>query len=357
MALSRRVLRRLRSLGDRRTPFEIKRDALVRELDDLAAGDAPLLAGPWRGDLGYELLFWLPLLRSFVGARPELEARIVALSRGGTASWYGGIARRYVDLFELMSYQEMQALAGSEGATKKGHGVLGKKQVVASPLDRELERLAAERLGLERTRTIEPRLAPAAMQLAKLEFEAATDRFLRFSPIEPPALPSGLDLPDRYVAVRFYANPQLPRSSENMERVRRAVELLAADFPVVLLGTGTKLGGHSEHLDSWPDGVVTVERGMEPATNLATQTAVIARAALFVGTYGGLSYLAPFVGVPALGLYSVRAKINPLYLRMIEHGAREVGRDYATLDVGALEPDDVAARVRVHASTAALTYR
>jgi hypothetical protein len=33
---------------------------------------------------------------------------------------------------------------------------------------------------------------------------------------------------------------------------------------------------------------------------------VVARASLLVGTYGGLSYLAPFVGVPAIGLYSER---------------------------------------------------
>ncbi len=41
---------------------------------------------------------------------------------------------------------------------------------------------------------------------------------------------------------------------------------------------------------------------MTPERNLAVQTAVIARARAFVGTYGGYSYLAPFCGVRCAGV-------------------------------------------------------
>ena len=43
---------------------------------------------------------------------------------------------------------------------------------------------------------------------------------------------------------------------------------------------------------------------MEPSNNLAVQTEVVSRALAFVGTYGGLSYLAPFYGVDSIALYS-----------------------------------------------------
>ena len=43
---------------------------------------------------------------------------------------------------------------------------------------------------------------------------------------------------------------------------------------------------------------------MSPATNLATQTAVIERARAFVGTYGGYAYLAPLCGVNSIAFYS-----------------------------------------------------
>jgi hypothetical protein len=54
---------------------------------------------------------------------------------------------------------------------------------------------------------------------------------------------------------------------------------------------------------------------MSPERNLAVQTAVIARARAFVGTYGGYSYLAPFCGVTALAFYSERSfKVHHLHV-------------------------------------------
>ena len=41
-----------------------------------------------------------------------------------------------------------------------------------------------------------------------------------------------------------------------------------------------------------------------PETNLDVQTRIIAGAEAYVGTYGGFSYLAPFVGTHALTFYS-----------------------------------------------------
>lgn len=45
---------------------------------------------------------------------------------------------------------------------------------------------------------------------------------------------------------------------------------------------------------------------MTPGTNLEIQTTVITRARAFVGTYGGLSYLSPLYGVPALAALANR---------------------------------------------------
>ncbi len=46
--------------------------------------------------------------------------------------------------------------------------------------------------------------------------------------------------------------------------------------------------------------MISLDRFMRPETNLATQTAAVSGARAFVGTYGGLAYLAPFLGVPAV---------------------------------------------------------
>jgi hypothetical protein len=64
-----------------------------------------------------------------------------------------------------------------------------------------------------------------------------------------------------------------------------------------------------DHRDAEPTGagIMSVAAHMSPARNLALQTAVIARAQAFVGTYGGYSYLAPFCGVNSLAFYSERS--------------------------------------------------
>ncbi len=56
--------------------------------------------------------------------------------------------------------------------------------------------------------------------------------------------------------------------------------------------------------------------------NLAAQSAVVAGARGFIGTYGGFSYLAPLYGVDSLSFFSERNKLVPFHL---EHAQRVYG--------------------------------
>ena len=60
----------------------------------------------------------------------------------------------------------------------------------------------------------------------------------------------------------------------------------------------------------------TIDHLMTPRNNLEIQTKVISRSRAFVGTYGGLSYLAPFYGVTSLAFYSHREKFSPQHLEV-----------------------------------------
>ena len=63
----------------------------------IAAGSETIVAGPWLGEVGFELLYWVPFLRWFAGAFRVAPQRLLIVSRGGTATWYrpfaAGIAR------------------------------------------------------------------------------------------------------------------------------------------------------------------------------------------------------------------------------------------------------------------------
>ncbi len=52
--------------------------------------------------------------------------------------------------------------------------------------------------------------------------------------------------------------------------------------------------------------VVDLAGCFEPASNLALQSAVIARADALVSTYGGLNYLALLLGVSSVGVFESR---------------------------------------------------
>ena len=62
-----------------------------------------------------------------------------------------------------------------------------------------------------------------------------------------------------------------------------------------------------------------------PARNLEVQTAVVANAEAFVGTYGGFAYLAPFYGVRSLSDYDRPDGFARTHLRMAYSAFRAIG--------------------------------
>ena len=85
--------------------------AVERDLERAIEGSAPILAGPWLSEVGYEVLYWVPFLRWVKAAYRIPDERIVVMSRGGTASWYRDISPHYVEALDYASPQELAARA------------------------------------------------------------------------------------------------------------------------------------------------------------------------------------------------------------------------------------------------------
>jgi hypothetical protein len=125
------------------------------------------------------------------------------------------------------------------------------------------------------------------------------------------------------VAVKLYHNDCMPDTPAAREQCDALLRELAARVNVVSLSTDLALDDHGStgrHAQ-----VRTIAGLVEPRSNLAVQTAVLANARAFVGTYGGFSYLAPFHGVPALALYSLPAGFDRAHLAMAEHAFARIG--------------------------------
>ena len=54
----------------------------------LAASSRPILIGPWRSEVGFELLYWIPFLQAFRQRFKIPRDRLIAIGRGGSACWY-----------------------------------------------------------------------------------------------------------------------------------------------------------------------------------------------------------------------------------------------------------------------------
>ena len=84
----------------------IHEQALQRLVDRATRSGRPLLAGPWTGEIGFELLYWIPFLRKLKSRVPELPMSVI--SRGGVAAWYDGIATGYEDIFATVDPAEFR---------------------------------------------------------------------------------------------------------------------------------------------------------------------------------------------------------------------------------------------------------
>jgi hypothetical protein len=308
--------------------------AMTRDLDRIKKSSRPLLIGPWISEVGFEVLYWIPFLNWAVNAFGLQERRLIVVSRGGAGRWYRHLTTEYVDVFDLFNVDEYRA-RNEERWSDRGH----QKQLAWTDMEREIVDRAKRKLELADVEVLHPSVMYKLFCF--FWFGKATVRLFtahadvrRF---EPQADADVLKaLPKEYVAVRFYFRPSFPDTPENRRFATDVIRSLSRDVPVVLLNTGLNLDDH-EDLDVAVKSVYRVDHLMTPDRNLDIQTAVISHARAFVGTYGGMAYLGPFYGVPAVGFYSRETELIPEHLEIGWRLGRAMAAPLTALHVSSAE--------------------
>jgi hypothetical protein len=321
--------------------------AVPRVLHRIARRDRPIIVGPWVSEVGYELLYWIPFLH-WVTSRRLLDAnRLVVVSRGGCAAWYRDITARYVDLFDY--YTPEQFRQRSEQRATDGRP----KPRTMTEFDRNTIKLVRQGAHLAHCDLLHPmymyRLFHGFWQSRTAV--NAVENFTQFKPLRVESGHLAGRLPDDYVAVRFYFNDVFPDTDANRRFVADLLNGLAETTDVVLLNPATELDDHRDVPVAARGRIHSIAHLMSPRSNLELQSAVVARARAFVGTHGGLSYLAPLLGVKALSFYS---EMRPFTVRHLELARRVFTGvpygSYVALDVNDL---DTLRATHVHALLAA----
>ncbi len=286
-----------------------------RTLAALAAGGRDIVVGPWLGEVGFELLYWVPFLQWAVETAQLDPARLVIVSRGGTGVWYQHVSARYAEVFDHLSPDAFDA-----GNRARAAEVGEQKQVRATALERDIVARVATALNLDAPAVLHPELMFDLMGPYWWGHRQAdwVDAHARFAPLTvPPPVGPGAP-PPGYAAVKFYFNECFPATPANRARATAVVRSLAEQGPVVSLATGLRVDDHLAWEEEERMAVHGIRATLTPSTNLGVQTTTVAGARAWAGTYGGFAYLAPFCGVRSSAYFSNAAGFSPRHLALAE---------------------------------------
>ena len=305
-----------------------------REIARVVSGDGPIIVGPWLSEVGYEALYWVPFVRWVKSTYHVKADRLVVVTRGGAAAWYGDITPHAVELFDLMSAEDF----ASRNATRAAEGGGTLKQHRPSAMEDEIIALVKQRQGLASARVLHPSLLYRLFFQFWLGHRPASflERRTKYSLIEAPpvALPP---LPREYVAVKFYTAASLPPTPANRRLLQSIVLKLAETTDVVMLDTGLTLDDHDDYTFEAASRVHSIRDALRPENNLAVQTAVIARARSFVGTCGSVAWLAPLLGVDTTAIFA-DARFLHGHLQVARRVYQVAGAArFSPLDISALD--------------------
>lgn len=296
----------------------------------LRQSDRPILVGPFRGEVGFEALYWIPWLERLRADLQIAPDRIIPVTRGGAGAWYH--APTWVELFELRDPKAIR-LENFKDSQRTGWA----KQYACRAFDRAVLRDAADSLGLKRPLTLHPawmyhELRPfwEGQRGVAWLFDRTSYRPLSTLAIE------GLTLPAEYVAVRFYFRPTF--TPAQIEFARETIKGLAQHQHVVILTAGQTIDDHADYIPKDRTNVsVLSELGTVPlSTNLAIQAAVLAKAQGFVGTYGGFAQLALRFQRPVICFFEQWHSTAIAHRQVSEVLAQQMNLPFHVLQVGAL---------------------
>ena len=296
-----RLARRANRLREQATTFHAEWQ-IEREIAAVARGRGPIVAGPWLSEVGFEVLYWIPFLRWFEDRYRVDRERVVAVSRGGVAAWYGDVAARYVETFDHLAPEDFSR-RNRERHQREEAG--GQKQTTVGALDSDLIAVARQAMGIRAATVCHPSLMYRLFSqfwFGNRALDLVTSH-TRYVPLTW-TRPADLGLPERYIAAKFYSGAALPDSPKSRGALREIVRIASTRMPVVMLDTGMRTDEHEDYLFRDMSNVVSLRERLAPSTNLGVQTGVIAGAQGFIGTCGSLAWLAPLLGVDTLAVFS-----------------------------------------------------
>lgn len=315
-----------------RVPSRVKSWLVRAYLRYVAWSGRTVVLGPWRSELGFEVLYWIPFLHWAVHAAGIPIDRCLAVSRGGMGKFYP--AAHEVDLYTLREVDEVRLQNGVDAEqTKK------LKQTRRTAWDNAVVREAVERIHGAGARYVV--LHPSWMYWL---FEGVWEerdtlpfalRHMRIQNLPIPNLPEGFELPSRFIAARVYERHTFPLQPDVTALATGLVQAVASHLPVVLLNQSLFADDHVDLPLAGPN--IFRLPTVPPAQNFILQAAVLARCAAFVGTYGGIAQWALRYQKPSISFYTHFTGTARCHRTLSEMLSQACGQPFECSHLGAIK--------------------
>lgn len=292
----------------------IRFSLVAKRLKRLAPADY-VAFGPWVGEVGWEVLYWIPFVNWVIKQYGLEKKKLYVVSRGGNSSWYRsmGVEFEYLPVETYMPEIKQKLLAQQD--TNKGM----KKEKVVSTLDLAMDDMKRAVSTVEGRSMKGPAffcVSPDDMYALSMPFAGhhLGFRYL-LSCQDQPAAPvnrqgesaceyvKSLELPERFVTLRLYNRASLTYSRELVLGVLRFTRSLCQRTKsgcVILV-----YPHDTDHSEVFDGAALAMEecRALDPTVvelsktdNLDVQTEILLRSAVTITTHGGLAYLSAWCG-------------------------------------------------------------
>jgi hypothetical protein len=287
------------------------------------ASHEDLILAPWLGEIGYEILYWIPFLHRMVESGAIHKSQLTVVSRGGVSEWYKGISENYVEIYDYFTPEELNNLK-SERYEKAGtQKLIGQDNSVEDKILARITRQSSLSKNIYYPSEFFNAMHPLFSRLGKAApFRMASDMLVhkQIGSSESnlkPLVPSG-----KYICVNLYLRPSFSPSPAEYAILLASIDTLARKLgaTVIELNSGDGLDpehGNFSRNTNWVNSQTIYKSN--PSNNLEWQSALISGSMLYIGTYGGPSYISLMYNVPTIALYSSREGLNPVHEHVVNH--------------------------------------
>jgi hypothetical protein len=255
-----------------------------------------IIIGPWMSEIGFELLYWIPLLQKKYNFENK---KIIVISRGGVSHWYSNLkVYKYLNVQELIKDDDFKDFIRVKAQIGE------QKQTNVENLESKIYEIVMKKFSIsaEECKILHPRIMynyfrPYWNGSSKMNFSALQKNITLDYPKK---LNMKIDIKN-FVVCKLYSSSILYMENDKekyLQKISLLMNIINQRYKIVFLNYNSG-DDHKLILPSFDEKLKLKERyylddlfeEVDKDNNLEIQNFLVSRSEFFFGTYGGFSYL------------------------------------------------------------------